>query len=65
MKWILIVITFWRPDVQVSEVRMEFDTEQECLDAQYSLEEKYTPHTKDGMGFAIWCVSEDLEIEYD
>lgn len=65
MKWIMIVITFWRPDVTVSEIRMEYNTEQECLDAQYSLEEKYLRQKDRDFGYAIWCVEESLEINYD
>lgn len=59
MKWILIVITFWRPDVTVSQVELEFATEQECLDQQYLIEAKYAEQKNTGFGYMLYCIQKD------
>lgn len=64
MKWILIVITFSSPNVTVSQYKMTFETEQDCLDSQYLIEEKLA-RRNDGLNYQLWCFDESLEIEYD
>ena len=64
MKWILIVITFSSPNVTVSQYQMEFETEQDCLDQQYLIEEQLA-RRDDGLNYQLWCFDESLEIEYD
>lgn len=60
MKWILIVLTLWRTDVQVSEVRLEFDTEQECLDQMYELEERFVRQRSDDYIYIVSCVDQEF-----
>ena len=64
MKWILIVITFSSPNVSVSKYKMEFETEQACLDQQYLIEEQLA-RRNDGLSYQLWCFDESLEMEWD
>jgi hypothetical protein len=63
MKWVLIIMTFWRPDVQIKVVEQEFNTEQECLDRQYELEQVYLGYQQEekytGFGYILMCEQRD------
>lgn len=63
MKWVLIIITFWRPDVQVKTTEMYYPDEQSCLDAQAEIEERYVSYNRDadepGFGYILTCMEKD------
>lgn len=65
MKWVLVILTFWRPDVTVSQVEMEFATEQDCLDQQYVFEEKFARDYEAGSGFGwmLYCKEKGVDDE--
>ena len=67
MKWVLVILTFWRPDVTVSQVEMEFATEQDCLDQQYVFEDKFAKEYEAGSGFGymLYCTDKDPYIGSD
>jgi hypothetical protein len=63
MKWVLIVMTFWRPDVQIKTNEVYFSTEEDCMTAMHELERRYVQHKNDGFGYVLTCRQEEPEDE--